>query len=67
MAQNFIEGIGEEVVVPTFSINASADWKVSYARDSRIDIAVKAAARAAKDLANYEEELRYMLLNMVTC
>lgn len=29
MAQNFIEGIGEEVVVPTFSINASADWKVN--------------------------------------
>ena len=30
-AQNFIEGIGEEVYVPTFSINASADWKITYA------------------------------------
>ena len=56
VAQNFIEGIGEEVYVPTFTIDASADWKITYARDSRVDIASRAAARAAKDLANYEEE-----------
>jgi hypothetical protein len=56
VAQNFIEGIGEEVYVPTFAIDASADWKITYARDSRIDIAQRSAARAAKDLANYEEE-----------
>jgi hypothetical protein len=42
--------------VPTFTIDASADWKITYARDSRIDIPSRAAARAAKDLANYEEE-----------
>lgn len=45
-----------ECYVPTFTIDASADWKITYARDSRIDIAQRAAARAAKDLANYEEE-----------
>lgn len=56
VAQNFIEGIGEEVFVPTFTIDAAADWKVTYARDSRIDIPQRAAARVAKDLANYEEE-----------
>lgn len=61
-AQNFIEGIGEEVFVPTFSINASADWKIDYARDSRIDIAQRAAARAAKDLANYEEECGWRVI-----
>ena len=62
MAQNFIEGIGEEVFVPTFAINASGDWKVTYARDSRIDIAQRVAARVAKDLSNYEEECGWRVI-----
>lgn len=62
VAQNFIEGIGEEVYVPTFTIDAAADWKINYARDSRIDIAQKAAARVAKDLANYEEECGWRVI-----
>lgn len=62
VAQNFIEGIGEEVYVPTFSIATSADWKITYARDSRIDIAQRAANRAAKDLANYEEECGWRVI-----
>ena len=62
VAQNFIEGIGEEVYVPTFAIDASADWKLTYARDSRIDIAQRAAARVAKDLANYEEECGWRVI-----
>jgi hypothetical protein len=62
MAQNFIEGIGEEVYVPTFSVNASADWKITYARDSRIDIPQRSAARVAKDLANYEEECGWRVI-----
>ena len=62
VAQNFIEGIGEEVYVPTFTIDASADWKLTYARDSRIDIASRAAARVAKDLANYEEECGWRVI-----
>jgi len=62
VAQNFIEGIGEEVYVPTFTIDASADWKITYARDSRIDIAQRAAARVAKDLADYEEECGWRVI-----
>jgi hypothetical protein len=62
VAQNFIEGIGEEVYVPTFAIDAAADWKITYARDSRIDIPQRAAARAAKDLANYEEECGWRVI-----
>lgn len=62
VAQNFIEGIGEEVYVPTFTIDTSADWKLTYARDSRIDIPSRAAARAAKDLANYEEECGWRVI-----
>ena len=52
VAQNFIEGIGEEVYVPTFTIDASGDWKLTYARDSRIDIAARAAEKAAKAMAD---------------
>ena len=62
VAQNFIEGIGEEVYVPTFAIDASADWKLTYARDSRVDIAQRAAARVAKDIANYEEECGWRVI-----
>ena len=62
IAQNFIEGIGEEVYVPTFVIDTAADWKITYARDSRIDIAARAANRAAKDLANYEEECGWRVI-----
>jgi len=62
VAQNFIEGIGEEVYVPTFTIDTAADWKLTYARDSRIDIPQRAAARAAKDLANYEEECGWRVI-----
>ncbi len=61
-AQNFIEGIGEEVYVPTFTMNASADWKITYARDSRLDIATRAATRVSKDLANYEEECGWRVI-----
>jgi len=56
IAQNFVEGVGEEVYVPTFSIAVSADWKVTYARDSRIDIPERAARNAARSIADYEEE-----------
>jgi hypothetical protein len=56
MAQNFIEGIGEDVYVPTFSINASADWKLSYAREGRVDIAQRAVRKIAQTIAEYEEE-----------
>jgi hypothetical protein len=56
VAQNFIEGVGEDVYVPTFSISASADWKLSYAREGRVDIAQRAARKIAQALAEYEEE-----------
>jgi len=56
VAQNFIEGVGEDVYVPTFTIDTSADWKLQYARESRIDIAARAARKAAGAIAEYEEE-----------
>lgn len=62
VAQNFIEGIGEEVNVPTFSIDGAGDWKLSYARDSRIDIPQRAAAKAAKSMADFEEECGWRVI-----
>jgi hypothetical protein len=62
VAQNFIEGIGEEVYVPTFTVDASGDWKITYARDSRIDIPQRAAEKAAKALADYEEECGWRII-----
>ena len=62
VAQNFIEGAGEDVYVPVFSIAASADWKLSYARDSRVDILQRAIAKAAKAIAEYEEESAWRVL-----
>ena len=62
MAQNFIEGVGEEVYVPLFTINSSADWKVTYARDQRVDIAARAASKVAQELAQYEEECGWKVI-----
>lgn len=62
VAQNFIEGIGEEVFVPTFTIDASGDWKLTYARDSRVDIAARAAEKAAKGISDYEEECGWRVI-----
>jgi hypothetical protein len=61
-AQNFIEGVGEDVYVPTFSIDASANWKLSYARDGRVDIATRAARNMARSVAEYEEESAWRVL-----
>lgn len=62
MAQNFIEGVGEDVYVPTFTINASADWKISYAREGRVDIAERAARKIAMSIAEYEEECGWKVI-----
>lgn len=62
VAQNFIEGVGEDVVVPTFTIDTAADWKLKYAKHSRVDIAGRAARKAAQAVAEYEEESGWSVL-----
>lgn len=61
-AQNFIEGVGEDIYVPTFTIDASANWKLTYARDGRVDIAQRAARNIARAVAEYEEESAWRVL-----
>ena len=63
VAQNFLEGVGEDVFVPTFRIDTAADWKLSYARESRVDIAARAARKAAQAIAEYEEECGWRVLS----
>jgi hypothetical protein len=61
-AQNFVEGAGEDVYVPTFTIDTSAEWKLQYARESRVDIAARAVRRAAAAIAEYEEESAWRII-----
>jgi len=62
IAQNYVEGLGEEIYVPTFSIAASNNWKVSYARDGRVNILQKAKESVARALADYEEECGWRVI-----
>lgn len=62
IAQNYVEGLGEEVYVPTFAIAASNNWKVSYARDGRVNIVDKAKNATAKKIADYEEECGWRII-----
>lgn len=56
VAQNFIEGMGDEVYVPTFDIASSADWKVKYALEGRVDVLQRAIAKVAKNISEYEDK-----------
>ena len=56
VAQNFIEGVGEEVFVPTFNVAASADWKLQYAIEGRTDVLQKAINKVARELTKYEDD-----------
>jgi hypothetical protein len=62
IAQQFLEGVGEEIFVPTFSLDTSADWKVDYARDARVDIAERAARAAARAIIDKEEECGWRVI-----
>jgi len=62
VAQNFIEGVGEDVYVPIFRIDASAQWKIEYAIDGRVDIATRAARNMARSIAEYEEECGWRVI-----
>jgi len=60
--QNYIEGVGEEVFVPTFRVGTSFDWALQYARDSRIDVAQRAMRNAARTMIEYEEEAAWRVI-----
>lgn len=62
VAQNFIEGVGEDIYVPLFTIDASGQWKLTYARDGRVDIAERVARNMARAVAEYEEESAWRVI-----
>lgn len=61
-AQNFVEGMGADVYVPTFTINASADWKLTYAEEGRVDILDIVTNKIARSIAEYEEESAWKVI-----
>ena len=56
IAQDYIELISEEVMLRTFTVQAAKDWLLKYAREGRVDVAVRAQQAVADALADYEEE-----------
>lgn len=61
-AQNFVEGMGADVYVPTFTINASVDWKLTYAQEGRVDILNMVTNKIARSIAEYEEESAWKVI-----
>lgn len=62
VAHHFIEGVGEDVPVPTFRIDTSAEWKLDYAIHGRVDIMARALRKAASAIAEYEEESAWRVI-----
>jgi hypothetical protein len=56
VAYDILEFVGEEVMIPTFNIQAAKDWLLRYAREGRVDVARRAQEAVSKSLAQYEEE-----------
>lgn len=56
VAQDYIELLREEVMIPTFVVQAAKDWLLKYAKAGRIDVVSKAQQAVARSLAMYEEE-----------
>ena len=60
IAHNVIEG--EEIFVPTFQIDGSIEWKLTYARDARIDVVARAMQKMADSVARKEEECGWSVI-----
>jgi hypothetical protein len=56
VAQDYLELQKEEIIIPTFTIQAGKDWLIKYAKAGRTDVVVKAQQIVAKSLSDYEEE-----------
>lgn len=51
--QNIVEG--EELFVPTYTIDSSVEWKMQYARDGRYDVAGRAKEKLLNAIVTKEE------------
>jgi len=56
VAQDTMELGAEEVLIPTFTLQAAKNWLLKYAREGRVDIVTKAQQAVANAIAAYEEE-----------
>lgn len=60
--QNFIEGVGDEVFIPTFRITSSFGVKIQYCRLGGNDIFDRAIRNMARTFIEYEEEAMWRLI-----
>jgi len=59
VAQNFVENIRDEIYVPTFTIDSSADWRIVC---DNTKVPTLAAKRCAMNLCNYEEDSAFDII-----
>lgn len=62
IAMDYIELLADEVSIRTFTVQAAKDWLIRYAREGRVDVAVRAQQEIAKSLAAYEEEAGWRVI-----
>jgi len=62
IAQDYIELLADEVSIRTFTVQAAKDWLIRYAREGRVDVAVRAQQEVARALAAYEEEAGWRVI-----
>jgi hypothetical protein len=56
IAEDTLEFMADEVTIRTFTVQAAKNWLLRYAREGRVDVAVRAQQEIARALAAYEEE-----------
>jgi hypothetical protein len=56
VALEYFEVLAEEVLLPTFSVQAAKNWSLKYDNDGRVDVLQKAIEAIAKALVSYEDE-----------
>lgn len=61
-AEDTLEFMADEVSIRTFVVQAAKDWLIRYAREGRVDVAVRAQQAVAKALAAYEEEAGWRVI-----
>jgi hypothetical protein len=52
--QNLV--VGDSLIVPTFEVSDSVEWKLSFVRDGRFNIVERALQKLAEAFVRYEEE-----------
>lgn len=61
--QNFI--VGDDIIIPTFEVTSSVEWKLSYVRDGRIDVVTEAIEQMRNAIIRQEEQAGWSVIRQV--